>query len=120
MSLFKKAQSTALGLLTKFGEAATLRVASGSAFDPATQTNAPTYTDYPVRVYVGNYAGITNETGERIQTSDKKLIVSGAGVTLEPGMGGRVVVGATSYNAQTIMAIGGQGTQAIYIIQGRA
>lgn len=120
MTLFTNAQATALTLLTKYGEPATLRVESGSTFDPVTQTNVPGFADYPVRVYVGNYSGRLNEDGQLVQTNDRKLLVSGAGVTLEPGMSARVVVSGTNYASQNIKPIGGQGVQAIYVIQGRS
>ena len=41
-------QSTAARLLAQFGKPLTLRVQTGAAYDPGTQTNVPTYTDHPV------------------------------------------------------------------------
>ena len=113
-------QKTAANLLAEYGEPCTVRVQTGTGFDPATQTAAPTYEDYAANVYVGNYSGRTNEDGTLVQTNDRKLIVSALGITLEPQLSARIVVGAMTYTAQNIKPIGGKGIQAIYIVQGRS
>jgi len=120
MSLYDDLAVDALEILKEFGQSGALQVQSGATYDPATQTNAPTYTTYPVSVYVGNYSGRVNESGTLVQTSDRKLIVSGEGVVLEPAMSCIVTVGGVSYASQNIKPVGGQGTNVVFIIQGRA
>lgn len=120
MSFYSELSATALRILIDKGESGTLQVQSGATYDPATQTNVPTYTTYQVSVYVGNYSGRVNEYGTLVQTSDRKLIVSGQGVALEPAMSCIVTVAGVSYASQNIKPVGGQGTNVVFIIQGRA
>lgn len=47
--------ATASRLLSRFGAAATLKRVSGTAYDPATGTNVPTYTDVPTTAAVFAY-----------------------------------------------------------------
>jgi hypothetical protein len=110
--------ATANRLLKQFGKPATLRVESGSSFDPATQTNTPAYTDTPVSLVVGNYSGRLSEIGTLIQTDDKKLLVSVSGAA-EPGIGSLVVDGSTVYAVQAVRALNPAGTALIYELQGR-
>lgn len=120
MSFYGDMATTARDLLRQFGEPATLSVQTGSEFDPINMINVPTYQDYSCFCYVGNYSGRVNDSGQLVQTSDRKLLVSGLGVSLEPGMAATVTVGGVLYASQNIKPVGGQGIQAIYIIQGRA
>jgi hypothetical protein len=120
MSFYSDLSPSILKLLIEKGESGTIKVQSGATYDPATQTNVPAYTTYPVSVYVGNYSGRVNESGTLVQTSDRKLIVSGQGVALEPAMSCIVTVGGVSYASQNIKPVGGQGVNVVFIIQGRA
>ena len=47
--------ATATRLLQRFGKACTLKRVSGTAYDPATGTNVPTYTDVPTTTAVFAY-----------------------------------------------------------------
>lgn len=47
--------ATASRLLARFGAACTLKRVSGTAYDPATGTNVPTYTDVPTTAAVFAY-----------------------------------------------------------------
>ena len=110
--------STAARLLTQFGKPATLRVESGSSFDPATQINTPAYTDTAVSLLVSNYTGRISETGTLVQTDDKRLIVSVNGAA-EPGIGSLVVDGSTVYIVQAVRPLNPAGTALLYELQGR-
>lgn len=120
MSFYGDMAATARDLLRQFGETAILSVVTGSEYDPVNMINVTIKQDYPCFCYVGNYSGRLNDAGQLVQTSDRKLLVSGLGVTLEPGMAATVAVGGVLYASQNIKPVGGQGIQAIYIIQGRA
>jgi hypothetical protein len=118
MSFYGDLAYTASNLLAKFGKPATLRVQSGSTFNPDTQANTPTYTDTAVSLLVGNYAGRVSETGTLVQTDDKKLLVSVNGA-VEPGIGSLVVDGSTVYVVQSVKALNPAGTALLYELQGR-
>jgi hypothetical protein len=111
-------QATASRLLLQLGKPMTLRINSGAAYDPATQTNVPVYTDYPVSGLVLNYAGRTNETGTYVQTDDKKLLLSVAAAP-EPGIGAQVVDGSDVYTVQAIKSLSPAGINLLFELQGR-
>ena len=111
-------QSTATRLLAQFGKPLTLRIQTGSTYDPATQTNAPTYTDHAVSGVIGNYKGRVTESGTLVQTDDKKILVS-VGAAPEPTAGAQIIDGATVYVVQTVKALDPAGTPLLYELQGR-
>ena len=111
-------QSTATRLLTQFGKPLTLRIQTGSAYDPNTQTNVPTYADHVVSGVIGNYQGRVTESGTLVQTDDKKILVS-VGTAPEPTAGAQIIDGATVYVVQTVKALNPAGTPLLYELQGR-
>ena len=111
-------QSTATRLLAQFGKPLTLRIQTGADYDPATQTNVPTYTDHSVSGVIGNYQGRITESGTLVQTDDKKILVS-VGAAPEPTAGAQIIDGATVYVVQTVKALNPAGVALIYELQGR-
>jgi len=111
-------QSTATRLLAQFGKPLTLRIQTGSAYDPDTQTNVPTYTDHAVSGVIGNYQGRVTESGTLVQTDDKKILVS-VGAAPEPTAGAQIIDGSTVYVVQTVKALNPAGTPLLYELQGR-
>ena len=106
-------QSTATRLLAQFGKPLTLRIQTGAAYDPGTQTNVPTYADHAVSGVIGNYQGRVTESGTLVQTDDKKILVS-VGTA-----GAQIIDGATVYVVQTVKALNPAGTALLYELQGR-
>ena len=111
-------QATASRLLEQFGKPMTLRIQSGSAYDPVTQTNVPAYTEYTVSGLVLNYKGRTNEAGAYVQTDDKKLLLSVAAAP-EPTIGAQVVDGADVYTVQAVKSLSPAGINLLFELQGR-
>ena len=111
-------QSTASRLLAQFGKPMTLRIQSGSAYDPVTQTNVPAYTDFPVTGLVLNYKGRMNESGTYVQTDDKKLLLSVSDAP-EPTTGAQVIDGSDVYTVQTVKALSPAGINLLFELQGR-
>ena len=111
-------QSTATRLLTQFGKPLTLRIQTGSVYDPATQTNVPAYAEYPVSGLVLNYSGRMNEAGTYVQTTDKRILVS-VSTAPEPTTGAQVVDGSTVYVVQAVKALSPAGTNLLFELQGR-
>lgn len=118
MSFYGDLQSTATELLAEFGKPLTLRIQTGAAYDPATQTNVPAYTDYAVSGIVLNYGGVTTEAGTYVQTADKRILVS-VSTAPEPTTGAQVVDGSTVYVVQTVKSLNPAGTPLLYELQGR-
>lgn len=75
MSFYGNLAATADRLITKFGAAATLRVRTAGAYDPATGQSAQTDTDYPIKAAVFD---VRNEEidGTLIKASDKRAYIS--------------------------------------------
>lgn len=117
-AFYKDLQATATRLLTRFGKPMTLRIQSGSVYDPVTQTNVPSYTDYPVTGLVLNYKGRMNESGTYVQTDDKKLLLSVSNAP-EPTTGAHVVDGPDVYTVQTVKALSPAGINLLFELQGR-
>ena len=111
-------QSTASRLLARFGKPMTLRIQSGSAYDPVTQTNVPAYIGYEVSGLVLNYSGRTNEAGAYVQTDDKKLLVS-VGSAPEPTTGAQVVDGSDVYIVEAVNSLSPAGIKLLFELQGR-
>ena len=111
-------QSTATRLLAQFGKPLTLRIQTGAAYDPDTQTNVPTYADHSVSGVIGNYKGRVTESGTLVQTDDKKILVS-VGTAPEPTAGAQIIDGATVYVVQTVKGLNPAGTPLLYELQGR-
>jgi hypothetical protein len=111
-------QSTATRLLNQFGKAMTLRIQTGSAYDPVTQTNVPAYADYAVKGLVLNYTGRTNESGTYVQTDDKKLLLSVSDAP-EPTTGAQVVDGSDIYTVQAVKSLSPAGINLLFELQGR-
>lgn len=115
---YDRLQATSTRLLTQFGKPMTLRIQSGSTYDPVTQTNVPAYTEYPVTGLVLNYKGRMNESGTYIQTDDKKLLLSVSDAP-EPTTGALVVDGADVYTVQAVKALSPAGINLLFELQGR-
>lgn len=118
MSFYGDLQSTATELLKEFGKPLTLRIQTGAAYDPATQTNVPAYTDYAVSGLVLNYKGVTNEAGTYVQTTDRRILVS-VSTAPEPTTGAQVVDGSTVYVVQAVKSLSPAGTNLLFELQGR-
>ena len=115
-------QSTASRLLTQFGKPMTLRIQTGSVYDPVTQTNVPAYTDYPVSGLVLNYgrerSGAVSENGTLVQTNDRKLLLSVSDAPI-PSIGALVVDGADIYTVENVKALSPAGINLLFELQGR-
>lgn len=111
-------QSTATRLLAKYGKPMVLDIQTGSAYDPVTQTNTPTYEPYPVKGLVLSYKGRTNEAGTYVQTDDKKLLLSVSNAP-EPTTGAQVIDGADVYTMQAVKALSPAGVNLLFELQGR-
>lgn len=115
-------QSTATRLLTQRGKAMTLRIQSGSTYDPVTQTSVPAYTDYPVTGLVLNYgrekSGAVSENGTLVQTNDRKLLLSVSNAPI-PSIGALVVDGADTYTVENVKALSPAGINLLFELQGR-
>ena len=86
--------ATALRLLTKYGQAVTLRVSGAAVYDPNTQTSTPVQTDYPrigaVFDYTFQHAGETLQNGTMAMASDRQCWLSSG--TIKPPVSSQIVL----------------------------
>lgn len=80
---YNASAATVTRLLTKFGASATLKSFSGTAYDPSTGTNAPTYTPLPTTAAVFSMAQ-KYINGTTILQGDQTALVD-PGVTPKQG-----------------------------------
>ena len=115
-------KSTASRLLIQFGKPMTLRIQTGSVYDPVTQTNVPAYADYPVSGLVPNYgrerSGAVSENGALVQTNDRKLLLSVSDAPI-PSIGALVVDGADIYTVENVKALSPAGINLLFELRGR-
>ena len=104
------------------GKPMTLRIQTGSVYDPVTQTNVPAYTDYPLSGLVLNYgrerSGAVSENGTLVQTNDRKLLLSVSDAPI-PSIGAVVVDGADIYTVENVKALSPAGINLLFELQGR-
>lgn len=110
---YAKSAATALRLLTKFGQAVTLRKQTAGAYDPATGTAAITTSDT-----TGNAAVLEFSNGERyqagttIQEGDKKALLNAIAVT--PAPNDLLIVGSATWTILSIKTLAPAGTVVLY------
>lgn len=115
---YAEIQRGATEAISDAGKPMTLRIQSGSVYDPVTQTNVPAYTPYPVTGLVLNYKGRMNESGTYVQTDDKKLLLSVSNAP-EPTTGAQVVDGSDVYTVQMVKSLSPAGINLLFELQGR-
>lgn len=112
-------QRGATEAISDAGKPLTMRIQTGAAFDPLTQTNVPAFTDYAVKGLVLDYKGRTNEAGTFVQTDDKRLLVSVSNAPI-PTTGALIVDGGVTYVVQAVKALSPAGINLLFELQGRA
>jgi hypothetical protein len=116
MSFYPGLQSTALRLLTTYGQALTLRKRTPGAYDPATGAAAVTEADTSVRGAVFDFpAGMVD--GTSILRGDRQVILAGGGSV--PDAGDLLLIGETAHNVISVKATAPAGTVVIYELQVR-
>ena len=105
--------ATALRLLTRFGASATLKVYSGTAYDPATGTVTATYTDNAATACVFDYPQKYVD-GTLILAGDKQAYMASAPV---PKQGDKLAWQAVDYTVVAVKAIAPSGVAVVYEAQ---
>jgi hypothetical protein len=95
--LTKRFANTALRLLSKQGQTATLKHKVGESYDPATGTNVPTYEDHTITFIVQQASQGTLQSFDirfdgntLIETNIRALVVAAKGLTITPQPGDKV------------------------------
>jgi hypothetical protein len=105
--------ATASRLLQRFGAAATLKRVSGTAYDPATGTNDPTYTDLPTTAAVFAYDQKYID-GTLIRQGDQRAYCSPA---VAPTQGDRLAGGGATVEVVAVKPVSPAGVPVLYEAQ---
>ena len=118
MTFYSDMADVADDLITEFGQAVTLKVASGTAYDPATGGATVTYTDQPGH---GCTVDFDKELidGEKIRIGDQLVLLSPIGIS-EPTEGDKLVKGSDTWNiVPPVTVTNPAGTPVLYEVQVR-
>lgn len=114
---YAKSKATADRLLTRFGQAATLRrpgTASGPAYNPT--IGSPS--NVSVTVVVLDYANREID-GARILAGDKKVMLARAALTTDPTTADQLVIGGVAHAIVAVSPFSPGGTTVYFEIQAR-
>lgn len=114
----------ALGLLQRFGQAATLTRRTPGAYNPATSTSEEAVSTHPVRVLVQADSTEAGEgdslaKGSAVRASRRKLQVAASGLGVVPGPGDEVgpLEGRTWRVLETLPPVQLGGTPILYVLR---
>lgn len=105
--------ATALRLLTRFGASATIKRYAGTAYDPATGTTTPTYTDVATTAAVFDYDQKYID-GTLILVGDKRAYLAPAHV---PKQGDKLAWQSVDYTVVAVKAVAPAGVVVLYEAQ---
>lgn len=117
---YGRSQTTALRLITKFGQDVTIQrkvTSPANPWDPSSGTT--TSTDYAAKAVVSEFKqGLID--GEAIKYGDKNVIVAAKGLDVEPVTTDALIVSGITYTIVSINPVSPAGTVIVYEIQARA
>lgn len=114
---YSRSIATAQRLIARFGQTGAIRriTSTGSPHDPAL-----TATDYSCTLVDDPEGWEASEiAGTLIQATDKKLYVSTAGLTIDPGEADKIVVGGAEYQIVQTKKMAPAGVTVMWIIAAR-
>ena len=113
---YSRSRATADRLLTRFGQAATLKrpTSSGPAYAPVEGTP----TSYAVTVVVQDFANREID-GTRILTGDKKVMVAKGSLAIEPATSDTLVIGGVDHAIVEVRPLNPGGSVILYEVQAR-
>lgn len=112
---YSRARATAERQIRNFGQTAVLkRYAPGSGHNPG----AAIPTDYPCQIVVLNYSQYHID-GSRVQATDRKVLISTEGLSIEPQAGDRLLIGIHQYSLVTVDPLSPGGVNVLFTAQCR-
>lgn len=123
-AFYDRMAATALRLIERFGQTATLTEVTAGEYDPVTGIDSePETLTQPGQVILLDYtvqeAGIINAAGSLVQQGDKKILLAAKGLAWVPTMTTTVLAGGLTWTIINIKATNPAGTPLIYELHGR-
>lgn len=110
---YTTSSATALRLLTKFGQAVTLRKQTAGAYDPSTGTATITQSDTAGNAVMLEFSdGERYQAGTTIQEGDKKALLNAVAVT--PAPNDLLIVGSATWTVLGVKTLAPAGTVVLY------
>ena len=124
MSFYSRMQDTALRLIEKYGQTATLTDGVAGEYDPVTgvETGGATLTQTGQLIlldYTAQEAGIINAAGSLVQQGDKKIMLAAKGLEWPPTMTTTVLADGLTWTIINIKSTNPAGTPLVYELHGR-
>lgn len=115
---YGKSQRTAQGLIAKFGQAGIIRrtVTTGNPWEPG---GGSTVTDHACTLVSLDYS-LRERESTLIEATDRKVLVSTAGLSVEPTPADQVVIGDQVMAIINVMPLRPASTVLMYEMQARA
>lgn len=116
--------ATALRLITRFGQAATLDDVTPGTYDPVTgETTGATPITQPCQVILLDYSlqesGIKYAEGSQVQAGDKKILIAAQGLAWAPMLTTTITADGAIWRTINIKSSNPAGTPLVYEIHGR-
>lgn len=123
-AFYDRMASTALRLITRFGQAGTLDDVTPGTYDPVTgETTADTPITQPCQLILLDYSlqesGAKYTAGTQVLTGDKKILIAASGLSWAPEMTTTVAADGAIWRAVNIKVSNPAGTPLVYEIHGR-
>ena len=123
-AFYDRMAATALRLIERFGQAATLSEVSAGEYDPVTGIDSePVTLTQPGQVILLDFteqeAGIINAAGSLVQQGDKKIMLAAKGLAWPPTMTNTILVDGLTWTIVNIKSTNPAGTPLVYELHGR-
>lgn len=115
---YGRSRATADRLITRFGQAGTIRRAGTPTGDPWNPTPG-TPVDHACNLVVLDYMAREID-GTLIRSTDRKVYVAAFGLAIEPTEADRVVIGGAALEIVNVMTLAPAGTAVYFELQARA
>lgn len=112
---YATSKATADRLIERFGQAVTLKrpTNTGTSYNPTVS-----WASHAGRAVVLNYDN-RDVDGTRVLATDKRVMLSKASLSIEPGPQDRLVIGGVEHGIVSVMPLAPGGTTLLYEIQAR-
>lgn len=123
-AFYDRMAATALRLIERFGQAATLSEVTAGEYDPVTGIDSePVTLTQPGQVILLDYtmqeAGIINAAGSLVQQGDKKIMLAAKGLEWPPAMTTTILADGQTWTIVNVKSTNPAGTPLVYELHGR-
>jgi hypothetical protein len=123
-AFYDRMAATALRLIERFGQTATLTEVTAGEYDPVTGIDSePVTLTQPGQVILLDYtvqeAGIINAAGSLVQQGDKKIMLAAKGLEWPPMMTTAILADGLTWTIVNIKSTNPAGTPLVYELHGR-